>query len=360
MNRRNGMERDLKTSYLWVDREGCYGENYEEKVLYKQKVPGLITFYEIEENDEARLIYRLDGRQSWSEMMKGRRMNCGHMEDFIKALTGVMETVDEYLLNPANLIMEMAYIFVNDRTWDFVYVPGYEEDFWPQMEKLGEEWLNQVDYGDEKAVLWAYTFYEKVHGSHCSIEELKKIIYTEARKEGEAELPAEKIEKKPEAVNPGRTWTEKLGHLWSETVHKLFKKRPEDGKKDYFSEMQDLERTCPVLNIFGEADIYLRPGKEQVLLLIPVGENETSVIRIERFPFLLGRSLEEADHCLMFPQISRIHARIEGKDRSIQIADMSSANGTFRNNERLKPGKEYALHTGDILKLADLEFICQL
>ncbi len=58
-------------------------------------------------------------------------------------------------------------------------------------------------------------------------------------------------------------------------------------------------------------------------------------------------------------QISRIHGRIENRGNEVYIVDMNSANGTFRNGERLEPGTSYVLHTGDILKLADLEFICQ-
>ena len=46
MNRENCRDKDLKNTYLWVDREEKYGEKYEEILLYKQSVPGLISFYE--------------------------------------------------------------------------------------------------------------------------------------------------------------------------------------------------------------------------------------------------------------------------------------------------------------------------
>ena len=43
----------------------------------------------------------------------------------------------------------------------------------------------------------------------------------------------------------------------------------------------------------------------------------------------------------------------------MKIIDMNSSNGTCRNGECLESGKACILHAGDILKLADLEFICQ-
>lgn len=94
-------------------------------------------------------------------------------------------------------------------------------------------------------------------------------------------------------------------------------------------------------------------------MLVPMGDNEQPVIQVEKYPYILGRAPEEVDGCVDWPQISRIHARLEARGQEIKIVDMSSANGTFRNDEYLKPGMEYTLHTGDILKLADLEFICQ-
>lgn len=105
----------------------------------------------------------------------------------------------------------------------------------------------------------------------------------------------------------------------------------------------------------------LNPESEvkKTFVLIPAGETEMPVIRVENFPFLLGRNVDEADACLDCPKISRIHARLEGHIPEVKVVDLSSANGTYRNDERLTPGKAYTLNTGDILKLADLEFICQ-
>lgn len=49
MNRENQRDKDLKNTYLRVNREGKYGEAFEENLLYKQSVPGLLSFYEVQE-----------------------------------------------------------------------------------------------------------------------------------------------------------------------------------------------------------------------------------------------------------------------------------------------------------------------
>ncbi len=100
-------------------------------------------------------------------------------------------------------------------------------------------------------------------------------------------------------------------------------------------------------------------NNQRSFILIPVGDNDASVIRVEHFPFLIGRAPEEVDFLLDNAKISRIHARVEGGGQEVRIVDMHSINGTWRNGEGLKPGTEYILYSGDILKLADMEFACQ-
>lgn len=361
MNRENRRDKDLKNTYLWVDREGNYGEKYEEILLYKQSIPGLLTFYEVEENEEKALVYVLEHQNSFLEELDGKRMTCVHMESFIKSLVQVMETIDEYLLEPSNLVVEMSYIFGSVDGWKYVYIPGYGENFWHQMEKLSEEWLNYVDYGNEKAVLWAYTFYQKVHGENCFPEELLDILNLE--RPDAADMPQMIQEESLSWENTEEKNIKKEGlarHL-ARSFKKIIsgkKRRGGDAFEDFYGSKTNLGETCPDLGEVRTA-LNLQKEEEQTFVLIPMGDNEMPVIHVKHFPFLIGRAPEEVDILLDDLKISRIHARLEGDGTEVKIVDMSSANGTCRNGECLKPGTEYALHSGDILKLADLEFICQ-
>ena len=129
----------------------------------------------------------------------------------------------------------------------------------------------------------------------------------------------------------------------------------EEKVPDFFGKENSLEDTCPSLEIteeFGEV-----AGK--TLTLIPMGDTPATVQRIEKIPSLIGRALDEVDVWIEDARVSRIHARMDYRDGQIVVVDMNSINGTYRNGERLKAGEPYNLHAGDIIKLADLEFICQ-
>lgn len=56
------------------------------------------------------------------------------------------------------------------------------------------------------------------------------------------------------------------------------------------------------------------------------------------------------------PNVSSIHAEIlVDDDDKVYIEDKGSTNGTWIGNERLQPGKEYPVHRGDRVRLADVD-----
>ena len=358
MKREHHIEKDLKGQYLWINREDVRGEIYEENIMRKQKISRLLPFYEVENMGEVHLVYSLEYRKNFVNALKNERMQCQQMESLIKSIVQLMQMMDEYLLDPSNLAMEMEYIYENSENWDFIYIPGYQEDFWKQMEKLSETWLNCVDYSDEKAVLWAYTFYEKVHGNMCSVEMFDDIL--------KIEKPVLTIEEKPEFTEQHIPEKRKQNSkkerktLWSRVTKNIkFKKgknhKTEKENSEFFMKANTLEDTCPILNL---TETYEETFKK-TLTWIPMGNTNEGVIRFETIPVLVGRAQDEVDVCIEDLRISRIHMRIDHKNGQIIIVDMNSSNGSYRNGEKLIAGEAYTLHAGDIIKLADLEFICQ-
>lgn len=358
MNREYHVEKDLKGQYLWIDREGIWGEAYEENILRKQKITGLIPFYETENMGEVHLVYSLEYRKNFIGTLKNGRMKCLQMESLIKSMIQMMHMMDEYLLDPSNLVMEMDYFYENGDGWDFIYIPGYQADFWTQMEKLSEVWLNYVDYGDERAVLWAYAFYEKVHGDMCSVETLDEITQMEKTIMNKTSVSyiAEdggSMDHKDHLKKDKATFWQYIRKKMKCRTEKYSKKEKEVS--EFFRKENTLEDTCPVLNLTEEFDI----SEGKTMIWIPMGGINTEVIRFENVPALIGRALEEVDVCLSDLRVSRIHARIDYKNGQVVIVDMNSSNGSYRNGEKLKSGEAYSLHAGDIIKLADFEFICQ-
>lgn len=182
----------------------------------------------------------------------------------------------------------------------------------------------------------------------CPVPEPAAAVIQEERASRETESSAKAVKEK---------WTDRLAEKIKKAVSWKSKKE-EDIFDGFYTENKNGEDTCPMLDGLSEA-LDVETENKKMFVLIPIGDTETPVIRIEKFPFLLGRAEGEADACLGSPKISRVHARLEEDKKEVKVVDMNSANGTYRNDESLTPGLAYTLNTGDILKLADLEFICQ-
>ena len=53
--------------------------------------------------------------------------------------------------------------------------------------------------------------------------------------------------------------------------------------------------------------------------------------------------------------VSKRHARIQRRGGSYSVVDLKSTNSTFLNGERLVPDREYPLHEGDLVRVANFD-----
>lgn len=82
---------------------------------------------------------------------------------------------------------------------------------------------------------------------------------------------------------------------------------------------------------------------------------------LNRFPVIIGR--EETNSVVLidpFKIISRKHAKIIDTDGILQLIDLGSANFTYLNDQKLITNEEYALKSGDLIKIGDYELMVQL
>lgn len=91
-----------------------------------------------------------------------------------------------------------------------------------------------------------------------------------------------------------------------------------------------------------------------------IGRNLTvadQVFEVDRPTFVVGRG-RDAGITLPDPSVSRVHARlITQPDGHVLVEDMSSANGTFVNNQRVRI---WQLAEGDVLRFGNVEFLVEI
>ena len=103
----------------------------------------------------------------------------------------------------------------------------------------------------------------------------------------------------------------------------------------------------------------LRPAKTEAMVwLLPTGKAEAfGEIVLQKDYNIIGKQSEMVDVVLPSPVISRVHAHICRKEGTWMVADLSSRNGTFLNDEPLMPMQDMPIKDGDTLRFADLGYV---
>lgn len=79
-------------------------------------------------------------------------------------------------------------------------------------------------------------------------------------------------------------------------------------------------------------------------------------IDLSSFPFMIGKSREQADYILEDPSVSRLHARFTLRDDIVYLTDLNSTNGTTKNGIRLEPNELVMLEADDEISFGRVSF----
>ena len=79
-------------------------------------------------------------------------------------------------------------------------------------------------------------------------------------------------------------------------------------------------------------------------------------IDLSKLPVTVGRMGRFSDYTVDDTSVSGMHVRFNGTPEQITVEDLNSANGTYLNGARLKPGERQTLCRGDEVRIGRLEF----
>lgn len=79
-------------------------------------------------------------------------------------------------------------------------------------------------------------------------------------------------------------------------------------------------------------------------------------IELTHFPYTVGKMAGCVDCVLADDSVSRIHARFEKVGDTIQLTDMNSTNGTYRNGLRMQPQETVEIEPGDEIRFGNLNY----
>lgn len=95
--------------------------------------------------------------------------------------------------------------------------------------------------------------------------------------------------------------------------------------------------------------------REQRILVGRV-QGRKKQIDLSSFPFIIGKSREQADYVLEDSSVSRLHARFTLRDDVVYLTDLNSTNGTTKNGIKLEPNELVMLEADDEIAFGRVTF----
>lgn len=102
--------------------------------------------------------------------------------------------------------------------------------------------------------------------------------------------------------------------------------------------------------------VFFDSAKTVEYKLYALDKKNKKHIELTKFPFTVGKMAGCVDCVLVDDSVSRIHARFEKVGDTIQLTDMNSTNGTYRNGLRMQPQETVEIEPGDEIRFGNLNY----
>lgn len=158
-------KRELSHSYLILDdipKEKM--DNYQYRMILKNRIPGLLCSSERYINGKVCLYYDISSRQSLDQLYEAGKMSFTEILGIVEELARVLEGMSGFLLEEQNLLLDPRYMYLDLDTEQLclLYYPfaEMENPIGSIYMPVAEFFLEHVDHKEEMAVSAAYQFYK--------------------------------------------------------------------------------------------------------------------------------------------------------------------------------------------------------
>lgn len=334
---------------------------------------------------DAFLYYDISSTQSIVQLFEGKSIGREWMRDFLWGMERMQQELGRYLLEDRNVIWSPEHIYqdLEKNDFFFMYIPycGRNREF----KALLDFWVEHIDYEDEALVEFVYGLHEQyaAAGDTCLnrqiFDNFKEVEKKEKRRRKTEQQEREQDIRQIYAQEPPRD------SAVLQTTSPAAGSEPEDRRKGFLSfwggrrkkqdaisyqEILQRQVSMQALGAVGEETVYGEEEEEYGRTIYleeqqreqPRGlyrDNGELAIKIDKFPFVIGKKRDEVDYALEDRSVSRIHARILEEDGRIYLEDLNSTNGTFKNGLRMQPYEKRRLEKDDELRFGKAEYTFQ-
>lgn len=150
-------------------------DGYQDKLFQYHEVPHFLRYEVRQTNGTEVICYRLQYRTTIKSVIGHLPFTLNRLKNMADSMIGVLETAEEYLLEPDDILWKTENVFLEADTGklQFCYYKGGKE-FSGSLKEFLMEIMQAVDKKQEEAVLFILQFYNLVTEENCSLDELRE------------------------------------------------------------------------------------------------------------------------------------------------------------------------------------------
>ena len=220
-------KRNLNHTYLTLEVDEVYDEDYQMRMLKANKIEGLLLVAGHGVDGISKYAYDISGKSSLKAIYEKSDISKEELEVFLRSLLGLVKVIQSYMLDANKIILDPEYIFYEKEKYYFCYLPRKEEQLENSFHKLTEYFVSKIDHKDQKGIQMAYILHKATMEENYNLEAVIEQIRQEEHIEGQkkekekTEMQYLKEEKNPEYIKEesiawpvAKQWKNKKKDKW--------------------------------------------------------------------------------------------------------------------------------------------------
>lgn len=380
------MERELwqdgTGNFLRIRGEG--EENFADGIFTYQDIPGFLPMELTRINGQKEYVYDISGKISLAHYLSEKEISHEELKEILRQIMKLSDIVQEYLLEGNGVVCHEEYIYIDRRSGE---VSGIYQENSPfggiaAMGALLEFIMGKIDAKNEALSFLVYGLHERTKEAGMTRKLLRDYLENAEIKplEENSVITDESREILPQSESRAKGNRGMLLYVlpitllgggllltiiaWCSSWFRRPLSQEFDltlgfGASAFFLGVTwyGAWRTWPKKR--RSEVIWQEEAQARNMCLISCQGNIRS-IPIAYYPFVLGAEEKKVDGIVVGAGIEKIHAQILCEGNEIFVLDEESQQGTYHNDERLVPWQKKRLQDGDILRLAQTEYVVEL
>lgn len=187
-------ERNLQNTWMILEEDLLYAEDYQMRMLKANKLPGFLDI--CGQGSDGKSLYRYDvtGRASLKNQVEKEKISYKMLRSFMQQLIQALNVVDQYLLDVNHLSLDPEHIYLQGEEFYFCYCPVLGGEIRTSFHSLTEYFVREVDYNDREGIYLSYELHRASMEENYNIEEALEIILERQETEMEKLTPPKEEE----------------------------------------------------------------------------------------------------------------------------------------------------------------------